>query len=64
MVEGREQRPEPDASREVETARAQYVEKKKGGGQIDGRHQTVTGQSPRVYYRRERVGDPWVMSMK
>ena len=47
--------------REVETAKTQYA-KKKGGEQIDGGEVTVTGQSPRAYYRRERVEDPWVVS--
>jgi hypothetical protein len=46
--------------REVETAKTQYA-KKKGGEQIDGGEVTVTGQSPRAYYRRERVGDVWVV---
>jgi WD40 repeat protein/uncharacterized caspase-like protein len=48
------------AGREMEGARTQYA-KKKGGEQIDGGEVTVTGQSPRAYYRRERVGDEWVI---
>jgi uncharacterized caspase-like protein len=48
------------AGREMEGARAQYA-KKKGGEQIDGGEVTVTGQSPRAYYRRERVGNAWVV---
>jgi len=47
--------------REVEVAKAQYA-KKKGGEEIDGGEATVTDQSPRAYYRRERMGDPWVVS--
>ena len=48
------------AGREVEAAKAQYS-KKKGGEEIDGGGATVTGQSPRAYYRRERIGDPWMI---
>jgi WD40 repeat protein/uncharacterized caspase-like protein len=49
-----------NVGRESDKARAEYA-KKKGGEQIDGGEVTVTGQSPRAYYRRERRGDPWVV---
>jgi WD40 repeat protein len=51
------------AGREADGAKAQYA-KKKGGEQIDGSEVTVTGQSPRAYYRRERVGDAWVVGRR
>lgn len=46
-------------SHHVDDANAAHL-KEKGVG-VDADEITITGQSPRAYYRRERVGDAWVM---
>lgn len=51
--------------RDVKVKRQEHKVSGKEGWQAHRRgDEIVTGQPPRVYHRRERLGDPWVMSMK
>lgn len=48
---------------EIDAANETYVSRT-GKGVDYGEVSTVTGQAPRAYYRRERIGETWVLSRR